>query len=761
MVSVLDQGIQCGVIKLAQHSNWFKYKDYVLFAFGLNRPGKYNLKAKISMLRTRFAHMAENEQDVIYLLECISEYLMVANSLLTEHGFPISVINSLNLAYLNAYAEIGPDRAIDETTYAVKVMQDYTDEFLHAITLSPRFLSWEGSADVKPLIGHFLAVITATHNGKLSDAVQIAYLLRQLSELLGRVKSCSRVQTLANDAIAAYVDQETEMRSWTYNSEILSNLRGIISEWYPEDMWKSAMQNLCPVLSGGAPYGATKREGADHYYKFNHFVENEMLHSWRETYGVPSGVPDFDFWNTYEYDNELLELGLPQGVPSHPLTLKTIGNESFECELVFVPKTARKLRSISKESPYLQYMQHGVQHAMVDIGRKTSLRNHVDYSRADLSAEMAAEGGRSGRYATLDLSAASDSVTSELVLGIFPQYVRDALFATRSEFVRLPNGERLRLVKFAPMGSATCFPVETVTFASICELAKRRLGLVDANYRVYGDDIVVDERLCDEVRELLGALHFKVNTLKSYYGRNQYNFREACGGESVNGFDIKPYRVSRSRYSIWSMTPELIRSSYIDTISELWWPFRDTAKLLIKRLELYVWDFQYFDSIVGHYARYACLADRLPWTRIKAHPVYNPDPVVSVSAFADYNNIYTRKDGRWVEKELVKTPKRYYRMDRIHHCRGNLLNPTIDLENGSCSGTTALADWLSRAERRQAEPDFTEYPTTQAAWQAYTKALGRMLGTPLEWGDCAASEQLLVPWTTKSPRARRYMRTGH
>jgi hypothetical protein len=105
------------------------------------------------------------------------------------------------------------------------------------------------------------------------------------------------------------------------------------------------------------------------------------------------------------------------------------------------------------------------------------------------------------------------------------------------------------------MGSATCFPVESMVFATICEAAVRRnLGRrsrVD-DYVVYGDDIVIRSDCAYTAVYLLEKCGFTVNKSKSFgYDTGQdtlsenHVFREACGIECFDGEDITPLRLSR------------------------------------------------------------------------------------------------------------------------------------------------------------------------------------------------------------------------
>jgi hypothetical protein len=218
--------------------------------------------------------------------------------------------------------------------------------------------------------------------------------------------------------------------------------------------------------------------------------------------------------------------------------------------LVCVPKSISKNRTISKEPCTLQFLQQAFFSSLMEfLNGHEGLGSHVDLSDQAKSREMAQFGSIRGDYATIDLSSASDSVTLTLVKALFRGcHCYADLICTRSDATILPSGTLLPLEKFAPMGSACCFPVECIVFSSICELAVRRtVGRASRSddYRVYGDDIVIREKFSAECLRILSECHFTVNISKSYSEILMLNFREACGIEAVAGIDVTPLRLSR------------------------------------------------------------------------------------------------------------------------------------------------------------------------------------------------------------------------
>jgi hypothetical protein len=197
------------------------------------------------------------------------------------------------------------------------------------------------------------------------------------------------------------------------------------------------------------------------------------------------------------------------------------------------------------EPSTLQYCQQGI---WKEIDRVVAsdhrLRNRIGFHDQTRNQRLAALGSIERNFATIDLSAASDSVSHALVKSVFrgTKLLR-YLLATRSRYTRLPDGRLIALKKFAPMGSSLCFPIETIIFAAICHYVTREHHAT-GKYSVFGDDIIVPTQCVDDTMLILETLGFSVNREKSFY-REDCWFRESCGAEYCDGFDVTPMRVSR------------------------------------------------------------------------------------------------------------------------------------------------------------------------------------------------------------------------
>lgn len=213
--------------------------------------------------------------------------------------------------------------------------------------------------------------------------------------------------------------------------------------------------------------------------------------------------------------------------------------------VVCVPKDSRGPRIISCEPALLQYLQQGLARKIYRLVERSNLtRGHVLFTDQSTHRGLALRSSRDGQMATLDLSDASDRVSLELVRALFPESLTPYLLATRSKITVLPDGRSVELRKFAPMGSALCFPIEALCFwalaSSVIGLVSRTRDLRRKRVFVYGDDIIVEARHARSVVALLEPFGLKFNADKCFIGGR---FRESCGCDAFNGEDVTPVRI--------------------------------------------------------------------------------------------------------------------------------------------------------------------------------------------------------------------------
>lgn len=337
------------------------------------------------------------------------------------------------------------------------------------------------------------------------------------------------VDWIMEDAIQDYLQQEEEMKTWTYDPSIVDGLRAIVSGWYKDFDFITKS----PTDSHG--YGATKdvRRSAGTAEKWLKMIDNQGRQHClvSQQLGI---VPHEEVEKAYSQFYNTPYVGGPEGT--------NIGDRFSIFQ--FVPKGINRKRGVSMEDTPNQYYQK-ILFDRMDKHFNNHPRMEIDLHDQEKSRWLAQFGSKSGLYGTLDLSCASDTVTWTLVKSVFRDCPRllSLFIRLRTRKTYLKDADiMVDMEKAFPMGSALCFPLECTIFAAIIELANRNLG-VWTYYRVYGDDMVVHKSIAHEVCRLLEELHFKLNKEKSYMPGSA--FTEACGGEYWQGIEIEPLRVSR------------------------------------------------------------------------------------------------------------------------------------------------------------------------------------------------------------------------
>lgn len=227
-------------------------------------------------------------------------------------------------------------------------------------------------------------------------------------------------------------------------------------------------------------------------------------------------------------------------------TLKILGGRNERpVRVVTVPKTLKTPRIIAVEPSYAMLRQQSVWLKLQQYleGPKFPF-NSIRFKDQSMNRELACLGSVDGGLSTIDLSDASDRVSNRLVASTFksaPEFVR-MIFAARTRQAKMPNGELVNLSKFASMGSALCFPIESMVFFTIVMTSllnqsgmrpsRSVLLRLAKDVAIYGDDIIVPTHTAAGVMRDLEAFGLLVNQNKSY---SAGLFRESCGGDYYAG----------------------------------------------------------------------------------------------------------------------------------------------------------------------------------------------------------------------------------
>jgi hypothetical protein len=424
-------------------------------------------------------------------------------------GSPLGL--GLAKRWLNAIAIIKP---FDLGT----ALKEWTVFFRNYIPGISSTQTWDGFKHrfraVYPFVGEFFSPIRGVIESffRAPESSTFSVIAQHVS-FLSRLSL--RDIDYSQDCLDEYLANEQFLSQFKYDYTLLDGLNAIMREWLAD----LSFEGFLPKHGPGAVAGLGR---TSIYEKYLELRSDDLL-----TYFLKKCAND-------------------------PLQFFPVMNPGLLdrcCEVVFVPKSVLTWRTISMEPSTLQYFQQGVWGCLDrHMSTHSCISEHVSIHDQSVNRRLASIGSANqGSYATLDLSAASDLVSWELVRHVFRGTpLLAACYATRSRFALLPSGVRIPMKKFAPMGSALCFPIECLIFAAICEYVVRDHGWIDKerSYSVYGDDIVIAGELAISCQYILGKCGFKLNVPKSYFHYN-IPFRESCGGEYYAGVDVTPMRLSR------------------------------------------------------------------------------------------------------------------------------------------------------------------------------------------------------------------------
>lgn len=157
---------------------------------------------------------------------------------------------------------------------------------------------------------------------------------------------------------------------------------------------------------------------------------------------------------------------------------------------------------------------------------------------------LALRGSISNSLATIDLKSASDMFTPRLIELLMPKPWYEFLMKVRSPEATI-GGEQVTLNMISTMGNGFTFPLMTLILASFIYALRCRHGgpnlYIDwTSTAVYGDDVIIHSHEFAEYAGILQDAGLIVNVDKSY---SDGPFRESCGGDYYNGYDVTPVYV--------------------------------------------------------------------------------------------------------------------------------------------------------------------------------------------------------------------------
>lgn len=207
-----------------------------------------------------------------------------------------------------------------------------------------------------------------------------------------------------------------------------------------------------------------------------------------------------------------------------------------ESNIMFtVPKSTTIDRVAAMEPDLNMFAQKGIGNYI-----RNRLRSKgINLNDQTLNQKLAKEGSRKRNLATIDLSSASDSVSTSLVCLLLPTDWFYVLNALRSQRTQLLDGSMHENEMFSSMGNGFTFELESMIFWSLTRAIAyytRTRGVIS----VYGDDIICPTPMAALLPKVFHFFGFTVNTKKSHISGG---FRESCGKHYHNGYDVSPFYV--------------------------------------------------------------------------------------------------------------------------------------------------------------------------------------------------------------------------
>lgn len=258
-------------------------------------------------------------------------------------------------------------------------------------------------------------------------------------------------------------------------------------------------------------------------------------------------------WLGALYDSYRERNNIPQHYP--------IDNRKFWADIInvvdhnritFVPKNAKTSRSIAIEPALNLMLQLGV-----DSHIRRRLKGYgIDLDSQEPNRRLSREGSKYGLLSTLDLQAASDSISIGVCKALLPEEWFSFLSKLRSPKGKLDDGSFLVYEKMASMGNGYTFALESAIFAALVYAAYKENGIKPSfsrNCAVFGDDIIVLSKVSTDVVRALNLGGFSVNPEKSFF---EGPVRESCGSDWFKGCPVRPIFLSEP--------PKTVQDLYVD-----------------------------------------------------------------------------------------------------------------------------------------------------------------------------------------------------
>jgi hypothetical protein len=215
-----------------------------------------------------------------------------------------------------------------------------------------------------------------------------------------------------------------------------------------------------------------------------------------------------------------------------------------------VPKSYLTDRTIAIEPTMNLFLQLGVDGYI----RKRLKRWDINLDDQKKNQKLARLGSLTGDFATIDLKAASDSISLRLCSLLFPTEWYNLFCDLRAPKGSV-DGDLHLYSKISSMGNGYTFALESLIFASVVYGVLKTQGVCTSlqECAIYGDDLVVPTQIVPLLEKVLKAFGFTINTDKSF---TKGPIRESCGADWHSGFLVRPVFLTN--------TPNVITEVFCD-----------------------------------------------------------------------------------------------------------------------------------------------------------------------------------------------------
>lgn len=381
-----------------------------------------------------------------------------------------------------------------------------------------------------PLFTRMLSYVLHDLSGSALEKARVIRAYRSLFYLVYKMET-PLTDEAQKAALQKWRQNETELEEHSFPSYYDKDLviaREIIADIIKPSLEEKIFRDLTPKHGPGAVAGGENNVDKwvnAHYIKSLHSV-----------------YPRYDLYFGWRSEGRVS----PTMAAEIIAFVKRSSEQRAISRLLFVPKDSRGPRTISCEPKELMFVQQGVAMNLMKVLHFSS-HGRINFVDQSINGRLALTSSQDGEFATIDLQDASDRVSTRLVELMFPEWSHRYLRALRSEATLLPDGTLFEgHQKYAPMGSALCFPVESLVFWALAVAAGVESGMTAADAKastyVYGDDIIIRPQVFEPLVRIFTKFALKVNVDKSYV---EGPFRESCGVDAWNGFIITPFKIKK------------------------------------------------------------------------------------------------------------------------------------------------------------------------------------------------------------------------